>query len=203
METFSYFDVAVILIVVLLGLKGLIDGFIKEIFGLIGIIGGIYVGSHYGGEVGGFISKNIFEIKNAAALNFIGFLAALGLFWLLMLVVGKLFAKLSSASGMGTLDRVAGFLFGAAKIFLILSVIAVAVNNIEAAKNMVQKYTKNSIVFPLMLKTGSYIIKLNPKEITDKVAEKGSNIKESIQKSIENETLKKIKKSLSENNQTL
>ncbi len=205
MDGFSYFDLVVGIIVILLGLKGLIDGFIKEVFGLIGIIGGIYIGSHYGQNVGEFISQNIFQIKNPAALSFVGFLVTLAAFWLLMLLVGKLFAKLSSASGMGLIDRIAGFLFGAAKIFLILSVIVFAVSNIEAAKNTVEKYTKNSLLFPLMEKTGSYIIKLNPKEITQKVEEKTTQVQEDIKKSIENETIKQIKEKIEqtlENNET-
>ncbi len=205
MDGFSYFDLIIGAIVILLGLKGLIDGFIKEAFGLVGIIGGIYVGSHYGQNIGEFINQNIFQIKNPAALTFVGFLVTLTAFWLAMLLLGKLFAKLSSASGIGPIDKIAGFLFGAAKVFLILSVIVFAVSNIEAAKNIVDKYTKNSLLFPLMEKTGSYIIKLNPKEITQKVEEKTAEVQEDIKKSIENETIKQIKDKIEqtfENNET-
>lgn len=202
MESFSYFDLAVVIFIILLGLKGIIDGFIKELFGLIGIIGGIYIGSHYAVDVGNFINKNIFKIKNEAALSFIGFLVALGAFWLAMLLIGKLFSKLSSASGMGLLDRIAGFLFGGAKIFLIFSIISYALYNIEAVKNMVEKYTKDSLLFPLMIKTGSYIIKLNPKDITKKVQEKSLMIKDELQNSIENEAIKKIEEKILENNKT-
>jgi len=198
MDGFNYFDIILGAIIILLGLKGLIDGFIKEFFGLLGIIGGIYFGSHYGENVGKFISDNIFTIKNPAALSFIGFLITLGLFWLAMLIVGKLFSKLSSASGMSMIDRIAGFGFGAAKIFLIFSVIIYAISNIEATKNALNKYTNNSFLYPYMIKTGSYIIKLNPKEITQKVEEKTQNIKKSITDSVTSESLKNIKEKISQ-----
>ena len=45
----NYFDMAVGSIVLLLGLKGLLNGFSKELFGLIGIVGGLFVASHIGG----------------------------------------------------------------------------------------------------------------------------------------------------------
>ncbi|WP_281950597.1 CvpA family protein [Nitrosophilus kaiyonis] len=197
MENFGYFDIIVGIIIILLGLKGLIDGFIKEFFGLLGIIGGIYFGSHYSDVVGKFISENIFSIKNPAALNFVGFLLTLGAFWLAMVFIGKLFAKLSSASGMGIIDRLAGFAFGAAKIFLIFSVIAYAISNIEATKKAVDKYTKNSFLYPYMIKTGSYIIKLNPKDITQKVEEKSEKLKEIIKEKAQSEAVKEIKNKIS------
>jgi len=202
MENFGYFDIILGIIIILLGLKGLIDGFIKEFFGLLGIIGGIYFGSHYGENVGKLISDNIFTIKNPAALSFVGFLLTLGAFWLAMLLIGKLFAKLSSASGMGMLDRIAGFIFGAAKIFLIFSVIVYAISNIEATKKTLEKYTKNSLLYPYMIKTGSYIIKLNPKEITQKVEEKTNEVKESIKKNVSEEGLKTIKEKITQTLET-
>lgn len=197
MENFGYFDIILGIIIILLGLKGLIDGFIKEFFGLLGIIGGIYLGSHYGQDVGKLISENIFTIKNPAALSFVGFLLTLGAFWLAMLIIGKLFVKLSSASGMGLVDRIAGFAFGAAKIFLIFSVIIYAISNIEATKNTLDKYTKNSFLYPYMIKTGSYIIKLNPKEFTQKIEQKSDDLKDIVKKQIESKTVQEIKEKIS------
>jgi membrane protein required for colicin V production len=49
---FSIFDLIVGSIILLLGLKGILNGFFKELFGLIGIVGGIFVGSRVANEVG-------------------------------------------------------------------------------------------------------------------------------------------------------
>ena len=40
---FSIFDLVVGSIILLLGLKGILNGFFKELFGLIGIVGGIFI----------------------------------------------------------------------------------------------------------------------------------------------------------------
>lgn len=201
MDGITTFDLVIGIIILFLGLKGILDGLLKEMFGLAGIIGGIYVGSHYAEVIGGYIDQNIFHIKNEAALSFIGFLVGLGLFWVAMIILGRVFAKLINLSGLGVLDKIAGFLFGVAKIFLIFSVIFYAIYNIEATKKTIDRYTKNSILFPLMVKTGGYIVKLSPKEITQKIKEKSDEAKENIQKSIEKETIKNLKEKL-ENNKT-
>ncbi|WP_200762396.1 CvpA family protein [Nitrosophilus alvini] len=197
MDGINYFDIAVGALILLLGIKGLIDGFIKEFFGLIGIIGGIYLGSHYAKIVGEFISSNIFHIKNPAALSLVGFLLTLVLFWVLMLMLGKLFAKMGVASGLGAIDKILGAVFGFGKIFLIFSVIVYAVSNVEAARKAIEKFVSDSLLYPVLVKTGSYIIKLNPDEIAQKAKEKiDSNL--SILPLDKNETNETI-----ENNTTL
>ena len=56
MDAVSWFDLVVVALVLVLGIKGLLNGFIKEIFGIIGLIGGVIVASRYADEVGEFIS---------------------------------------------------------------------------------------------------------------------------------------------------
>jgi membrane protein required for colicin V production len=48
----NYFDIIAAAIILLLGLKGIVNGFFKEIFGLVGIIGGIFIASRFGPDVG-------------------------------------------------------------------------------------------------------------------------------------------------------
>ena len=47
MEFVTLFDVVVVSLVLILGIKGVISGLIKEIFGLVGLIGGIVVASRF------------------------------------------------------------------------------------------------------------------------------------------------------------
>ena len=90
----NYFDVAVGSIILLLGLKGLLNGFSKEVFGMVGIVGGVYVASHVGGIIGHFLSDTFFHFETQTAVNLIGFVFALGIFWLLMVALGSGFKKL-------------------------------------------------------------------------------------------------------------
>lgn len=162
----SNFDIAVSVIVLFLGLKGIINGFFKEIFGLIGIVGGIFVASRVGDEAGKYLSELIFKFENEAAVSFTGFVATLILFWLVMIIIGLIFKKLTHMSGLTPMDKLLGFVFGASKFFLIAAVIANATYNIKALKKGIDPMVTNSILFPVLVQTGAFIMKLDPVEIT-------------------------------------
>lgn len=186
----SYFDIVVGGIVLLLGLKGILNGFFKEFFGLVGIIGGIFVASRISSEVGGFVSAFIFKFDNKSAIDFTGFLVTLAIFWLLMVLIGSTFKHLSEISGLGPIDKIFGFIFGSGKFFLIASVITYAVFNINAIKDQLQEYTKKSHLIPIMVEAGGYIMKIDPveetksinKEITNASKEFVKNAKETVTK---------------------
>jgi len=203
---FSYFDIVVSIIILFLGLKGIINGFFKELFGLIGIIGGIFIASRVGESVGQLISDSIFKLQSNAAVSFTGFLVTLALFWLFMVGIGSIFKKLSSVSGLGIFDKTLGFIFSASKFFLIASVIAYAAYNVKAVKTNIDQMMKNSIVFPMLVKVGSVIMKLDPIEISEdlnKSINKGTEMmQESISGTLQNSTLKTLeetKKIVNEN----
>ena len=166
---FNYFDLVATIIILLLGLKGILNGFFKELFGLVGIIGGIFIASRLGDSVGEYLSNLIFKFENSAAVSFTGFIATLAFFWFLMIAVGYLFKKLSHMSGLGVYDKILGFVFGASKFFLIAAVIAHAAYNIKAVKATIDSTFENSILFPILVATGSVIMKLDPVEISDDI----------------------------------
>lgn len=163
---FNYFDLIAAGIILLLGLKGIINGFFKELFGLIGIIGGIFVASRIGNEVGQRLSDLIFKFDNSAAINFTGFLVTLVAVWIVMILIGAIFKKLSALSGLGILDKLLGFVFGASKFFLIASVIAFATHNIKVIQSTLDSSLKTSILFPIFVSTGSYIMKMDPAQLS-------------------------------------
>jgi len=204
---FNYFDLIAISIILLLGLKGIVNGFFKELFGLIGIIGGIFIASRLGDEVGEYLSDLIFKFENASATSFTGFLATLAIFWLLMITIGYTFKKLSHLSGLGVYDKILGFIFGASKFFLITAVIAHAAYNIKAIKSTVDSAFETSIVFPILVNTGAFIMKLDPIQISDDINTGIDQGTEAIKSKIDlnitkhaTEAVKDIKKELKESN---
>lgn len=189
---FSYFDLGVTAIILLLGLKGIINGFFKEIFGLIGIIGGIFIASRAGDEVGLYLSDNIFKFDNSAAINFTGFLATLVLFWLAMIIVGFIFKQLSSLSGLGIIDKLLGFVFGASKFFLIAAVIAHAAYNISSIKTTLDSSLEKSILFPILVKTGAFIMKLDPVEMNDDINKTLNKTTDSIKEKMKESVVQSV-----------
>jgi membrane protein required for colicin V production len=180
----NYFDLVASIIILLLGLKGIINGFFKEVFGLVGIIGGIFLASRVGDEVGQTISDMIFKLENQAAISFSGFLVTLAIFWLFMILIGFIFKKLTSLSGLGIFDRILGFLFGASKFFLIAAVIAHAAYNIKAIKSTIDPTMQNSILFPVLVSTGAFIMKLDPVEISDEINSNIDKVTEKVNQEV-------------------
>lgn len=210
MQEFTAFDIIILSITVLLGLKGLMKGFIKEVFGLVGIIGGIFVASRLSEDIGNIIAP-ILALENGATIKLIGFVLGLIGFWIILYVAGIIISNIFSASGLGIFDRILGFLFGSAKIFFIFSVITYAVYQIESFRNLMDEKVSNSITFPLLVKSGDFIIKLDPADFTKKIEEKIStkdeekvNITEEAKKTFDelktktNETIEATKEAVNQ-----
>jgi membrane protein required for colicin V production len=199
----NYFDLVAAVIILLLGLKGIINGFFKEVFGLVGIIGGLFVASRVGDDVGTTLNNLIFNFSSPSAVSFLGFLTSLAAFWLLMVFLGFIFKKLSALSGLGPIDKILGFVFGASKFFLIAAVIAHAAYSIQAVKTTLESSLKTSVLFPIMVETGAYIMKIDPVNMSSDInntIEKGKqkieeNSKELLQKSTDTK-MAEIKKEL-------
>lgn len=191
---FNTFDIIVSILVLFLGLKGIINGFFKELFGLIGIIGGIFIASRVGENVGQLINNSLLKFENSAAISFTGFLVTLGLFWLFMIGIGLIFKKLSLLSGLGIFDKILGFIFSAGKFFLIAAVILYSTYNIKVMRPNLDKIMQNSMLFPILVKTGSIIMKLNPAELSNEInatlSESSEMIKESVAKDLQENALK-------------
>jgi membrane protein required for colicin V production len=168
MQDLSIFDLVIVAITFILGLKGLFRGFIKEVFGIIGIIGAIFVASRISNEVGELIAP-ILAIQSEATIKLIGFVIALVGFWLIVYTCGTIISKIFAASGLGVIDRLFGFLFGASKIFLIFSVIAYSLYQVQSFKKIIDEKFKTSFVMPHLISVGSYIIKLDTTAFTNSV----------------------------------
>ncbi|QOR01658.1 MULTISPECIES: CvpA family protein [unclassified Campylobacter] len=158
MENFSWFDVFVLGLTAVLGLKGLVSGLFKEIFGLLGIVGGVLLASRYAKEVAEIINNNFYSIQNENLAIFAGFLVLLVCIWIVCMALGNILSKMFSMSGLGFIDRIGGFLFGSAKIFLIFAILVACVSNIEFLNSSLEKYTNNSHTLDLLRKTGEYIM---------------------------------------------
>lgn len=170
MDLVTWFDIIVIALVLMLGVKGIINGLIKETFGLIGLIGGLVVASRFSDVAEGFISKNIYKFENASLLQFVAFIGLWLVFWLICLLVGKFLSKIVSVSGLGFLDRLGGFVMGSGKIFLTFSAV-IAVMAGTSLNNIIEPYAKNSNVYPLLLQTGRWITNVNIKNIKNEIDE--------------------------------
>jgi len=165
MMDFNYFDVTISAIILILGIKGFMQGFIKEIFGLLGLVGGVYFASRLSDKAAAFIETNFLQLENASLLKLIGFLAILIVIWGAATILGSILSKLTSESGLGFLNRLFGFVAGGGKYFLIFALIVTALSNVTLVKDNLEKYVNDSMLYPYLKEAGSYLINLDTSDI--------------------------------------
>jgi membrane protein required for colicin V production len=111
-------------------------------------------------------------------------MAILIIIWLSATILGSVFSKLTSASGLGFINRLLGFIAGGGKYFLIFALIVTALSNVTLIKDNLEKYVQDSVLYPYLKKAGSSIINLDPKTLglenssTTEVLKDVANIKE-------------------------
>ena len=172
----SIFDGIIIAITLILAIKGFFNGFIKEIAGLIGIIGGLFLASKYYHDAGLYIHEHLITIKNPSAIDLVGFISVFIGVWILVVFIGFLLSKILKISSLGIVDKILGLIFSSLKFFLLVSIIFALLYKVEFLKEKINNITNNSKVFPIMLKIGNEIINLKPQDIQNKI----KNVKISI-----------------------
>lgn len=197
MENLVILDIIVVSLIIILGLKGLFRGFIKELFGLVGIVGGVFVASRMAKDSGYFINDFI-PMSNENTILLVGFVAALIVFWILAYLLGIVLQKIFDASGLGAFDRILGFLFGAGKIFLLFSIIAYAVSQVKVINDNLAPKVANSFIFPLLKDTGAYIIKLDTTKLQGDVTKQFDNVVNSAKQTIEEVSKEEMQKKADE-----
>lgn len=165
MMDFNYFDVTIASIILILGIKGFMQGFIKELFGLAGLVGGVYFASRLSDKAASFIDTNFLHIDNISLLKLIGFLAILIIIWTGATILGALFSKLTNESGLSFLNRLFGFIAGGGKYFIIFALIVTALSNVKLLKDNLEKYVNDSELYPYLREAGSYLIQIDTSDI--------------------------------------
>jgi len=103
----NWLDIVIIVVIALLGFVGLRQGLIRTVFGIAGLIGGIFLAGRYYDELAAllFPSGAIWANIAAYAIIAIATLVVAG-------VIGWLLAKLVNFAALGWLDRLVGVILG-------------------------------------------------------------------------------------------
>ncbi len=103
----NWLDILIIVVLIALGVAGLRQGMIRTVFGIAGLIGGIFLAGRYYDELAArlFPSGAIWGNIAAYAIILIATLVVAG-------VIGWLLAKLINFAALGWLDKFMGFILG-------------------------------------------------------------------------------------------
>jgi len=142
----TWFDVFALGILVYFIIRGFLSGFTKTLFSLIGMI----VAYFYSGTISLKITPVIYELlhlKNPKTLSIIGFIVAFVLIYITFVVIGFFISALSKSICLGSIDRLAGALFGFIKGTIFITFVYLVV--ILAAPSQKNTLTR-SLCYPLV-----------------------------------------------------
>ncbi|NRD18811.1 CvpA family protein [Winogradskyella eckloniae] len=144
-------------------IRGLFKGLFVEVASLVALVLGVYGAIHFSGFAAGFLESKVDWAERtinivAFAITFVVIVLAIGL-------AGKALTKLADFAALGIINKLAGAVFGALKIGLILSVVLIVfhkMNNTlpfmekeDLEKSMLYKPVKSlaPLIFPNLIKS--------------------------------------------------
>jgi membrane protein required for colicin V production len=160
MALFSTIDIIVVAIVLLMALKGLMNGFIKEFASLIGLVVGVFLASRFSEGIAQLIDTYLLHLEDQSILKLIGFVVILLVLWVGFIVVGTLVEQLKSTFHPSMLSRVLGFVVGGIKYFVVLALIVTAFSSVQFIQDNFKERITKSTLYPTLNQVGSTLLNL-------------------------------------------
>jgi len=155
---FQIIDMVIIGIILFLSIKGLVNGFSRELFNFFGLIGGIAIAARSNEIIGNLlVEKNILPEALLQYQKIIGFVAVFVLVWVIFNLISSLFSTFTSEE-IGIISRIFGYLIGIVRYAFIFSLIVFGFNNADFLKEKFSKFTKDSQVFEPMSMIGAKLL---------------------------------------------
>ena len=154
------FDIVVIGLILLLSIKGLLNGFTKELFGAIGLIGGIFVASYFHKGVAEYIHSNVTDALSVNALNLLSLIILFILFFTIVKYIGKGVALIGDSEYISATSRLGGMLIKIVTLFFIFSLIVFAFSSKPQVTEKFKDTLDNSKLYPLLKSTGANILNM-------------------------------------------
>ncbi|WP_456450700.1 CvpA family protein [Hydrogenimonas sp.] len=179
----NWFDAVSAVLILFIGLKGLFNGIVRELSGLLGVVAGVWIGSLYARGLGAWLGAHLLRIDSPSALTMVGFLVLLALTWVGFIVLGVVLSKTLTLTELGAADRALGFVFASLKVFIILAVIVYALSSIEFVRKNAERFVEGSHFYPWFMKTGEAIVHIDTEGAVSRSRLLENEAKSYIQKS--------------------
>lgn len=152
----SFLDIVLGILLVWGLYKGLTNGLFVELASLVALIAGIYGSIHFSYITGDYLSQNM--DWNERYIKIASFLITFIAIVLLVHFAGKLLTKIADFAMLGILNKIAGAIFGALKVAVILGALLVFFEKATASFNFVNEQTKkDSILYGPVRDIGAFV----------------------------------------------
>ncbi len=146
--------------------KGLKNGLFVEIASIIALVAGLYGAIHFSYIAGDYLSKNM--EWNERYINIASFIITFIIIVLVVQLAGKFLTKIADFAMLGLLNKLAGAIFGALKVAVILGALLVFFERANSSVNLVKSETlEESALYEPIKEIGALIFSKVLKEKED------------------------------------
>lgn len=136
--------------------KGLNNGLFVEIASIIALIAGIYGAIHFSYITGDYLSTRM--DWNEKYINITAFIITFILIVLIVHTAGKFLTKIADFAMLGLLNKIAGALFGALKVAVILGALLIFFERLNENLSLVNEDVKNeSVLYKPIKEIGAFV----------------------------------------------
>ncbi len=152
----SFLDIVLGILLVWGLYKGLKNGLFLELASLVALVAGIYGAIHFSYIAGDYLWQNMewnekYIKVTAFLITFVAIIVLVGL-------AGKLLTKIADFAMLGILNKIAGGIFGALKVAIILGAMLVFFEKATSSFNFINKDTQNeSILYRPVRDIGAFV----------------------------------------------
>jgi len=158
---FHVVDIVIVSLVLFLAIKGLLNGFTKELFNFITIVGGVAAAARYNTTVVDLINaQKIVPTISESYAKIIGFVIILVAVWIVIGMISSIITKLTSDYP-SIISRIFGYILSAARYLFIFSLIVFGVNQSDFFKNEAEKLKAETKLFVPMTKVGATLLNMD------------------------------------------
>ena len=136
--------------------KGLKNGLFVEIASIIALIAGIYGAIHFSYYAGDYFSQNMDWEERY--INIAAFVVTFIIIVLVVQLLGRFLTKIANFALLGILNKVAGGLFGALKVAVILGALLVFFDRVNSSAGMIKDESlQNSVLYEPIKEIGAFV----------------------------------------------
>ena len=192
-------DVVIVGLIAFLAIKGLVNGFMKELLNFITIVAGVLLAARYNTKVVEYINQqNLIPQIPEEFAKLIGFIIILLAVWLFIAFISSIISRVSSSPA-GFFSRLLGYILSAARYLFIFSLIIFGMSQADFFKKSTEKFNEEAKLFKPMAEIGAQIlgIDINNAKTVEKQTVQKENSDHNISKI--NEVLKPVATAIESN----
>lgn len=141
----NFLDLLILLPIAYVAYRGFVNGFFREVFGIVGIVLAVYLTFKYMGDVAGMVAPYVENPDRATIIT--GIVMFIGIIVIVQLIAAGL-EKLFKAAKLGAVNKLAGMLFGALKSAIFVSSILLLLAGVGIPSD---ETASNSASYPVVI----------------------------------------------------